>query len=126
MGNFGLNAGVPWLRGTPGALCLICKEGLDDVNNFLWECKAFRENFQSVWSNLFKKIDSANPTDGLQISCFIRGFKPSFCLAVFLSCLISTLKYWSRSFCAQRTAVGKIYRVRKMMLSEMGAPWLKS
>ena len=72
-GNFGLNAGVPWLRGTPGALCFICKEGSDDVNHFLWECKAFRENFQSVWSNLFQKIDPANPTDGLQISCLICG-----------------------------------------------------
>ena len=51
MGNFGLNAGVPWLHGTLGALCFICKEGLDDVNHFLWEYKAFRENFQSVWSN---------------------------------------------------------------------------
>ena len=40
---------------------------------FLWECKTFRENFQSVWSNLFQKIDSANPMDGLQISSFIRG-----------------------------------------------------
>ena len=70
MGKFGLNAGVLWLHGTPGALC---KEGLDDVNHFLWECKAFRKNFQSVWSNLFQKIDSANPMDGLQISCFIRG-----------------------------------------------------
>ena len=26
MGNFGLNTGVPWLHGTPGALCFICKE----------------------------------------------------------------------------------------------------
>ena len=34
MGNFGLNAGVPWLRGTPGALCFICKKDLDDVNHF--------------------------------------------------------------------------------------------
>ena len=63
MGNFGLNASVSWLCGTPSTLCCNCKEGLDDVNHFLWECKAFRENFQSVWSNLFQKIDSANPTD---------------------------------------------------------------
>ena len=28
--------------------------------------------------------------------------KPYCCLAVFLSCLIRTLKYWSRSFCVQR------------------------
>ena len=57
MGNF-----VPWLRGTIGALCFVCKEGLDDVNHFLWKCKAFGENFQSVWCNLFQKIDSSNPT----------------------------------------------------------------
>ena len=48
MENFGLNAGVARLHGTPGALCFICKEGLDDVNHFLWECKAFRDNFQSI------------------------------------------------------------------------------
>ena len=65
MGNFGLNCGVPWLHGTPGALCFICKKGLDDVNHFLWDCKMLRENFQSIWSNLFQKIDSVDPTDGL-------------------------------------------------------------
>ena len=40
--------------------------------------------------------------------------KPSCCLAVFLSRLISPLNYWS---C---TAVGKIYRIRKTTLSELG------
>ena len=34
MGNFGLNDRVLWLCGTSGALCFICKEGLDDVNHF--------------------------------------------------------------------------------------------
>ena len=34
MGNFGLNVGVPLLRGTTGVICFICKEGLDDVNHF--------------------------------------------------------------------------------------------
>ena len=35
MGNFGLNVGVPWLHWTPGAICFIYKEDLDDVNHFL-------------------------------------------------------------------------------------------
>ena len=64
---------MPWLHGIPGALCFICKESLDYVNHFLWECKAFRENFQSLWSNLFQKIDLVNAADGLQISNFILG-----------------------------------------------------
>ena len=83
-----LNAGVPWLRGTTGALCFICKEGLD-VNHFLWECKVFRENFQSVWFNIFQEIDSANPTDGLQIS----------------SCLFSSVEEWrSADVCHEASA----------------------
>ena len=33
MGNFGLNCGVPWLAGTNGSLCLICKQGIEDVTS---------------------------------------------------------------------------------------------
>ena len=126
--NFGLNACVPWLRGTPGALCFICKEGLDDVNHFVWECKAFRENFQSVWSNLFQKIDSANPTDGLQISCFIRGLNRQHQILLLLGCIPLLFDQHTKILIKKFlcTAVGKIYRVRKTMLSELGAPWLKS
>ena len=35
MSNFGLNSGVPWHVGTNGSLCLICKEGTEDVTHFL-------------------------------------------------------------------------------------------
>ena len=128
MGNFGLNAGVPWLHGTPGALCFICKEGLDDVNHFLWECKTFGENFQSVWSNLFQKIDSANPMDGLQISSFIRGLNRQHQTLLLLGGIPLPFDR-ATNFLVKKflcTAVGKIYRIRKTMLSELGAPWLKS
>ena len=30
MGNFGLNASVPWLKDTQGALCFICKEDIEN------------------------------------------------------------------------------------------------
>ena len=128
MGNFGLNAGVPWLHGTPGALCFICKEGLDDVNHVLWECKAFRENLQYVWPNLFQKIDSGNPTDGLQISCFIHGLNRQHQTLLLLGGIPlsfdQTTKLLVKKFLC--TAVGKIYRIRKTMLSALGPHWLKS
>ena len=128
MGNFGLNAGVPWLLGTPGALCFICKVGLDDVNHFLWECKAFRENFQSVWSNLFQKIGSANPTVGLQISNFIRRLNRQHQTLLLLGGIPlpfdQTTNLLVKKFLC--TAVRKIYQIRETMLSELGAPWMKS
>ena len=107
MGNFGLNAGVSWLHGTPGALCFICKEGLDDVNHFLWECKTFRENFQSVYGPIYsRKLIQLTPWMAYryQVSSMasIASTKPSCCLVVFLSRLIGPPTFWSRSFCAQR------------------------
>ena len=128
MGNFGQNASVPWLHGTPGTLCFICKEGLDDVNHFLWECKMFRENVQSVWSNLFQKIDSANPMDGLQISSFICRLNCQHQTLLLLGSIPLPF-HWTTNLLVKKflcTAVGKIYRIRKTMLSELGAPLLRS
>ena len=48
--KFGLNAEVPWLSG--GALCFIWKENEHYVNDVLLECQGFRDNFESIWSNL--------------------------------------------------------------------------
>ena len=50
MGNFGLNGGVPWHVGTNRSLCLICKEGTEDVTHFLLECPFFKDNVDSVGS----------------------------------------------------------------------------
>ena len=38
LGNFGLSGGVPWHVGTNRSLCLICKEGTEDVTHFLLDC----------------------------------------------------------------------------------------
>ena len=44
VGNFGLNASVPWLNGTEGALCFICKEDIKNTDHFLLDCPQFKEN----------------------------------------------------------------------------------
>ena len=56
MGNFGLNASVPWLKDTEGALRFICKEDIKNTDHFLLDCPRFKENFDSIWRNLDKKL----------------------------------------------------------------------
>ena len=73
MGNFGLNASVPWLKDTEGALCFICKEVIENTDHFLLDCPQFKENFDSTWRNLDLKIMRSNPTDGTHIADFIKG-----------------------------------------------------
>ena len=70
MGNFGLNGGVPWLTNTDGELCLFCENSVEDVSHFLSDCSSFRDNFESLWSNLSQKLIACNPFDGTQISHF--------------------------------------------------------
>ena len=41
MGNFGLICDVPLHTGTNGSLCLIRKQGTDDVTHFLLDCPFF-------------------------------------------------------------------------------------
>ena len=57
-----------------GDLCFICKTREDNVGHFLLECRAFRDDFESIWSNLRQKIISTNPVDRVQISDFISNF----------------------------------------------------
>ena len=45
MGNFGLKCGVPWHAGTNGSLCLICKQGTEDVTHFLLDCPFLKKTF---------------------------------------------------------------------------------
>ena len=73
MGNFGPNGGVPWHVGTNGFLCLICKQGTEDVTHFLLDCPFFKENVDSVWLNIKARITETNPLDGTQICNFISN-----------------------------------------------------
>ena len=73
MANLGLNGGVPRLTNTDGELCLFCKNSVEDVSYFLSDCSSFRDNFESLWSNLSQKLIACNPSDGTQISHFISS-----------------------------------------------------
>ena len=48
MGNFGLNRSVPWGKDNEGTLCCICKEDIENLDHFLFECPQFKEKFSSI------------------------------------------------------------------------------
>ena len=87
MGNFGING---------GELCFLCKESFEDVGHFLLDCPNFRDNRESLWSNLSRKVIACNPSDGTQISHFFfssldREQKILLLLGVFI-CLLTRLQ----------------------------------
>ena len=71
--SFSLNGSVPWLKDTEGALCFICKEDVENTYNFFLEFPQFKENSDSVWSNLQLKATRSNSTDGIQIANFMKN-----------------------------------------------------
>ena len=71
MCDFGLNGGVPWLLGTNGASCFICKVG--NITHFFFVCLNFRENFDLPWSNLETKNLNHSVTDGTPIANYINN-----------------------------------------------------
>ena len=79
--NAGLNGGVPWHVGTNGSLCLICKEGTEDVTHFLLDRPFFKENVDSVWLNIKARITETNPLMVLRfaISSVILTGLAKFC-----------------------------------------------
>ena len=42
MGNFGLSGAIPWLSNTDGAHCIFCKESIEDVSHFFFDCSEFK------------------------------------------------------------------------------------
>ena len=109
-GNSGLNCGVPWQVGTNGSLCLICKQGTEDVTHFLLDCP-FQENVDSVWLNIKARITETNPLDGTQICNFISNLDRDSDGNPYQRFMLS--------------AVGKIFTLHTNKLRELGAPWLK-
>ena len=72
-GNFGLNCGIPWDVGTNGSLCLICKQGTEDVTHFLLDCPFFKQNVDSAWLNIKARTTETNLLDGTQIFYFMSN-----------------------------------------------------
>ena len=124
LSNLALCGGIPWLLNTDGALCYICKTKKMLV--IFCDCASFKENFDSVWSNLNLNVLSSNPTDGVQIANFIASLdrQGKVLLLVGGSSLPfdrDTVILIKRFLCS---AVGKVYKLRKEKLLELSAPSL--
>ena len=87
MGNFGFSACVPWTIRADESLCFVCKKAEDDLYHFLFVCPYFRQNFDSLWLNLDVKASHSSPTDGSQISAFIKNLDQDSKALLLLGCL---------------------------------------
>ena len=126
MGNFGFSACVPWTIRADKSLCFVCKEAKDDLFHFLFVSPYFRKNIDSLWSNLDVKVSNSCPTDGSQISAFIKNLDQDSKALLLLGCL--PLPFDSMTFTVitrfVASAIGKIYKLRTERLHELDAPWL--
>ena len=73
MGNFGFSAELPWASKADAALCFICKESNENLSHFPFDCPYFRDNFDSLWSNLVIKATNCNSADGSHVSSFLTN-----------------------------------------------------
>ena len=123
MGNFGFSAYVPWTIRADESLCFVCKEAKDAFNLFYFDCSYFRKNFDSLWSNLDVKASNSSPTDGSQISAFIKNLDQDSKALLLLGCL--PLPFDSMTFTVitrfVASAIGKIYKWRTERLRELEA-----
>ena len=127
MGKFGFSACVPWTIRADESLCFVCKEAKDDLFHFLFACPYFRKNFDSLWSNLDRKVSNSCPTDSSQISAFIKNLDQDSKALLVAGCL--PLPFDSMTFTVitrfVASAIGKIYKLRTERLHELEAPWLR-
>ena len=127
LGNFGFSAELPWASKADDALCFICKESNDNLYHFLFNCPYFRDNFDSLWSNLVIKATNCNSADGSHVSSFLTNLDQHNKALMLVGCLPlpfdSVTVTVSTRFVA--SAVGKIYKLRTERLRELEAPWLR-
>ena len=127
MGNFGFSACVPCTIGTVASLCFVCKEGKDDLYHFLFVCPYFHKNFDSLWSNLDVKVSNSCPTNGSQISAFIKNLDQDSTALLLLGYL--PLPFDSMTFTVITrfiaSAIGKIYKLCTERLCELEGLWLR-
>ena len=126
MSNLGLCGMVPWLLNTDGAMRFICKGDVEDIGHSFFDCFAFKEDFDSVWSNLKLKILNSNLVDGIHISNFISALAHQEKILLLLGGLVLPFDQDTTTLINRFlfSAVGKVYCHRKEILSELGAPWL--
>ena len=127
MGNFGFSACVSWTIRADESLCFVCKEAKDDLYHFLFYCSYFRKNFDSLWSNLDVKASNSSPTEGSQISAFIKNLDQDSRTLLLLGCLPLPFDSMTLTVITHfvASAIGKIYKLRTERLREFEAPWLR-
>ena len=127
MGNFGFSACVPWRIRAEESLCFVCKEAKDDLYHLLFDCSYFHKNFDSLWSNLDVKASNSSPTDGSQISAFIKNLDQDSKALLLPGCLPLPFDSMTLTEITHfvASAIGKIYKLRTERLSELEAPWLR-
>ena len=124
--NYGLNGGIPWLRGTNGALCFFCKEEVEDCSHLFLRCETFKANFSSLWQNLNSKILLFNPTDGTFICSFLSNLDQNNKILFLLGGLPLPFQVETSTMIRRfvSSAVGKICKIRTEKLRELKALWL--
>ena len=127
MGNFGFSADLPWASKAEDALCFICKKSNNNLYHFLFDCLYFRDNFDSLLSNLVIKATNCNSADASHVSSFLTNPNQHNKALMLVGCL--PLPFDSVTVtvltCFVASAVGKIYKLRAERLRELEAPWLR-
>ena len=128
MGWLGLNGRIPWLLNTDGTLCFVCKSDTETLDHFLFNCPAFRQNFEMIWCSLSNKIKNSNPVDADNIIEFILNLDKSSKTMLLPGCLPLPFDSLTVSviFRFIASALSKLYKIkiRKNKLRELEAPWL--
>ena len=116
MGWLGLNGGIPWLLNTDRALCFVCKSDTETLDQFLFNCPAFRQNFEMLWSSLNHKIKNCNPVDANNIIQFILNLEKSSKTMLLLGCLPLPFDSLTVSVTIRfiASALSKIYKIQKI------------
>ena len=127
LGNFSFSACVPWTIRADESLCFVCKEAKDELYHFLFDCSYFRKNFDSLRSNLDVKASNSSPTDGSQISAFVKNLDQDSKALLILRCLPPPFDSMTLTVITRfvASAIGKIYKLRTARLRELEAPWLR-
>ena len=105
MGNFGFSECVPCTIRADESLCFVGKEAKDDLYHFLCDFSYFRKNFDSLWSNLDVKASNSSPTDGSQISAFIKNLDQDSKALLLPVCL--SLPFDSMTFASSHRQLAK-------------------
>ena len=126
MGQFGLSGSIPWLCNSDEAFCFVCKQDVESVTHFLFDCSYFKQNFLSLRKNLKIKITVSTQADGVNICQFIDNLDRHHKVLLLLGglCLpfYNVTNMLINRFIA--AAISKIHKLCRERLREQEAAWL--